>query len=149
VAGRQQQRLEETLELVSIADQVGFDYLWATEHHFTPDFSHYPDSLMILVATAQKTAKIRLGTGILQLSHRHPLNVTESIATLDLLSGGRVEVGVGTGHPAEYTPLIGAEEAAKDAARRKEATPLAASMHAPAWAAWCCLSLAPARSANR
>jgi alkanesulfonate monooxygenase SsuD/methylene tetrahydromethanopterin reductase-like flavin-dependent oxidoreductase (luciferase family) len=125
---RQRQRLEESLELAALAEQVGFDYLWATEHHFTPDFSHYPDSMMILAAAARHTTRMRIGTGILQLSHRHPLNVAESVATLDLLSGGRVELGVGTGNPAEYIPFVGAGQAADGRARRAEATPLVARM---------------------
>jgi alkanesulfonate monooxygenase SsuD/methylene tetrahydromethanopterin reductase-like flavin-dependent oxidoreductase (luciferase family) len=124
-ADRERRYFAELLDQAELADRLGFDYLWATEHHFTPDFSHFADPMLVLAAASQRTRTIRLGTGIMQLSHRHPVLAAESIAMLDQLSGGRAEFGVGTGYPAERLPFTGEEDGT---ARRREAVPQVARM---------------------
>lgn len=89
--------LENALEQIEIADRVGFDYVWAVEHHFLEEYSHSSAPEVFLAAASQRTKRIRLGHGIVQLppTVNHPARVAERIATLDLLSGGRVDFGTG------------------------------------------------------
>src|SRR5919199_5971699 len=87
----------EALEQVELADQLGFDYVWEVEHHFLEEYSHSSAPEVFLAAASQRTRRIRLGHGIVQLppAYNHPARVAERIATLDLISGGRVEFGTG------------------------------------------------------
>ncbi len=92
-----QQLLQNALEQVELADKIGFDYVWAVEHHFLEEYSHSSAPELFLAAASQRTRRIRLGHGVVQLPPQinHPARVAERIATLDLLSGGRVEFGTG------------------------------------------------------
>jgi alkanesulfonate monooxygenase SsuD/methylene tetrahydromethanopterin reductase-like flavin-dependent oxidoreductase (luciferase family)/putative sterol carrier protein len=89
--------LQDALEQIEIADHVGIDYVWEVEHHFLEEYSHSSASGVFLGAASQRTERIRLGFGILPLppSYMHPARVAETAATLDLVSGGRVELGTG------------------------------------------------------
>lgn len=91
--------LNEALEQVELADRLGFDYVWEVEHHFLEEYSHSSAPEVFLAAASQRTKRIRLGHGIVQLppAFNHPARVAERIATLDLLSGGRVDFGTGQG----------------------------------------------------
>jgi alkanesulfonate monooxygenase SsuD/methylene tetrahydromethanopterin reductase-like flavin-dependent oxidoreductase (luciferase family) len=91
------QLLNETLEQVSLADRLGFDYVWEVEHHFLEEYSHSSAPEVFLAAASQRTSRIRLGHGIVNVmpAVNHPARVAERIATLDLISGGRVEFGTG------------------------------------------------------
>src|SRR5665213_1657551 len=90
-------RLNEALEQVELADRLGFDYAWAIEHHFLEEYSHSGSPEMFLAAASQRTSRIRLGHGIVQMPPgiNHPVRVAERIGMLDLLSGGRAEYGSG------------------------------------------------------
>ena len=79
------------------AETLGFESVWPVEHHFNPRFSVLPCPTLLLAAIAARTRSLRLGTAIVQLALHNPLRVAEEIATLDVLSGGRVELGVGRG----------------------------------------------------
>jgi alkanesulfonate monooxygenase SsuD/methylene tetrahydromethanopterin reductase-like flavin-dependent oxidoreductase (luciferase family) len=82
---------------VVYAEQLGFDRVYATEHHFAPD-GWSPSELTILANIAGRTSTIRLGTSLFLLPFHHPLRVAEDVATVDLLSGGRLdEFAVGAG----------------------------------------------------
>ena len=85
----------EALDQLELADGLGYDYAWEVEHHFLEEYSHSPAPEVFLGAASQRTKKIRLGHGIIQLTTNHPARVTEKVATLDLLSRGRVEFGMG------------------------------------------------------
>src|SRR6059036_400389 len=87
----------DALEQVELADRVGFDVVWEVEHHFLEEYSHSSASDVFLAAASQRTKRIRLGFGILPLppGYQHPARVAETVATLDLLSDGRVEFGSG------------------------------------------------------
>jgi alkanesulfonate monooxygenase SsuD/methylene tetrahydromethanopterin reductase-like flavin-dependent oxidoreductase (luciferase family) len=87
----------DALEQIEIADHVGIDSVWAVEHHFLEEYSHSSASGVFLGAASQRTERIRLGFGILPLppGYQHPARVAETAATLDLVSGGRVELGTG------------------------------------------------------
>ncbi|MFF3919613.1 LLM class flavin-dependent oxidoreductase [Streptomyces sp. NPDC001852] len=89
----------ESLEQIELADKLGLDYAWATEHHFLEEYSHSGAPEVFLGAAAARTRNIRLAHGIVQLPSavNHPVRVAERIATLDLISGGRVEFGSGAG----------------------------------------------------
>lgn len=88
---------QNALEQVQIADRLGYDYAWQVEHHFLEEYSHSPQPEVFLAAASQRTKNIRLGHGIIQLTTNHPARVAEKVATLDLVSNGRVEFGIGEG----------------------------------------------------
>ena len=89
--------LKDALEQVELADRLGIDYCWEVEHHFLEEYSHSSAPEVFLGAVSQRTSRIRLGHGIVQLppAFNHPARVAERIATLDLISDGRVELGTG------------------------------------------------------
>jgi alkanesulfonate monooxygenase SsuD/methylene tetrahydromethanopterin reductase-like flavin-dependent oxidoreductase (luciferase family) len=91
--------LKEALEQVVLADRLGFDYAWEVEHHFLDEYSHSSSPEVFLAAAAALTERIRLGHGIRQVipNYNHPARTAEGIATLDLISDGRVDFGIGEG----------------------------------------------------
>ena len=95
--GAEQRLYQDALEQVEIADRVGFDYVWEVEHHFLEEYSHSSAPEVFLAAASQRTKRIRLGHGIVQVPPpvNHPARVAERVATLDLVSGGRVDLGTG------------------------------------------------------
>jgi alkanesulfonate monooxygenase SsuD/methylene tetrahydromethanopterin reductase-like flavin-dependent oxidoreductase (luciferase family) len=95
--GAEHRLLKEALEQVELADHLGFDYVWEVEHHFLEEYSHSSAPEVFLAAASQRTRRIRLGHGIVQLpmGFNHPARVAERVATLDLVSDGRVEFGTG------------------------------------------------------
>jgi alkanesulfonate monooxygenase SsuD/methylene tetrahydromethanopterin reductase-like flavin-dependent oxidoreductase (luciferase family) len=89
--------LQHGLDQIELADQLGFDYAWEVEHHFLEEYSHSSAPEVFLAAASQRTKNIRLGHGIVQLTTNHPARVAERVSTLDLVSHGRVELGIGEG----------------------------------------------------
>jgi alkanesulfonate monooxygenase SsuD/methylene tetrahydromethanopterin reductase-like flavin-dependent oxidoreductase (luciferase family) len=89
--------LNNALIQIEMADRLGYDYAWQVEHHFLEEYSHSSAPEVFLGAASQRTKNIRLGHGIIQLTTNHPARVAERVATLDLLSNGRVEFGLGEG----------------------------------------------------
>ena len=87
----------DALDQIELADRLGFDYAWEVEHHFLEEYSHSSAPEVFLAAASQRTTNIRLGHGIVQLTTNNPARVAERVSTLDLLSHGRVELGVGEG----------------------------------------------------
>src|SRR5687767_15089956 len=85
------------LEQTVIAEQLGYDCIWAVEHHGLFEYSHSSSPEIFLSFVAAKTTRIRVGHGVTLLPHRynHPIRIAERIATLDILSGGRVNWGSG------------------------------------------------------
>ena len=86
---------QNALTQLELADHHGYDYAWVVEHHFLEEYSHSPAPEVFLGAASQRTKRIRLGHGIIQLTTSHPARVAERVAALDLLSKGRVEFGMG------------------------------------------------------
>jgi len=89
--------LHEAIEQVELADRLGFDYVWENEHHFLEEYSHSSAPEVFLAACSRNTKQIRLGHAV-ELSppaYNPPARVAERIATLDLISDGRVEWGTG------------------------------------------------------
>lgn len=95
--GAEQKLFQEVLEQVELADKLGFQYVWQVEHHFLEEYAHSSAPEILLAAYSQRTKNLRLGHGIVQTPphYNHPARVAERIATLDLISGGRVEFGTG------------------------------------------------------
>ena len=87
----------EALEQIKLADEIGFDYVWEVEHHFLGEFSISSAPEVFLSAVAQHTSRIRIGHGVVLLpfGYNHPVRVAERAATLDIMSGGRLEFGTG------------------------------------------------------
>lgn len=95
------------LEQARLADALGFDTLWVVEHHFLEEYSHSSAPELFLTACAMQTKRIRLGHGAVVCvpQMNHPVRVAERAATLDILSGGRLEFG--TARSSTWTELGG------------------------------------------
>src|SRR5215216_6170680 len=91
------ERFTEVVELITYAEELGFDVAWLAELHFGGAFSLLASPLMLIPVIAQRTKRIRLGTAVSLLPLQHPLSLAEQAATADVLSGGRLEFGVGRG----------------------------------------------------
>jgi alkanesulfonate monooxygenase SsuD/methylene tetrahydromethanopterin reductase-like flavin-dependent oxidoreductase (luciferase family) len=105
----------ETLAQIELADHLGYGCAWLVEHHFLRGYSHSSKPELVLAAAAARTRAIRLGHAIVPLPLHHPVHVAERVATLDVLSRGRLEVGIGRGFsPREYA-AFGADLAASRA----------------------------------
>jgi alkanesulfonate monooxygenase SsuD/methylene tetrahydromethanopterin reductase-like flavin-dependent oxidoreductase (luciferase family) len=88
---------QDTLDQIELADRLGIEYAWAVEHHFLEEHSHCSAPEVFLAACSQRTRRIRLGHSVMIMSpkYNHPARAAERIATLDLVSGGRVDWGTG------------------------------------------------------
>jgi alkanesulfonate monooxygenase SsuD/methylene tetrahydromethanopterin reductase-like flavin-dependent oxidoreductase (luciferase family) len=86
----------QAIELVIRTEKLGFDFALSGEHHFMPT-QWNPSPLMVLAAIAQHTSRIRLGTLVLLTPFYEPVRLSEDIATLDILSNGRLDIAFGTG----------------------------------------------------
>ncbi|MGH7923647.1 MAG: LLM class flavin-dependent oxidoreductase [Candidatus Binatus sp.] len=91
------ERYRELIAEAAEADRLGFNTVWLAEVHFAPRFSVMPAPLILLAAIAERTANIRLGMAVNLMPLHHPIRLAEEVATLDVLSGGRVEFGAGRG----------------------------------------------------
>jgi alkanesulfonate monooxygenase SsuD/methylene tetrahydromethanopterin reductase-like flavin-dependent oxidoreductase (luciferase family) len=86
------------------AEQLGYDSYWLTEHHFEHFGGLLSAPAVVLGSLAQRTQRLRLGIAVSLLPLHHPLRLAEEWATVDVLSGGRLELGIGKGFSAwEYT----------------------------------------------
>ena len=125
---------QEALDQVELADKLGFDCVWETEHHFLEEYSHSSAPEVFLAAASQRTKNIHLGHAVMLMSpkYNHPARSAERIAVLDLVSNGRVEWGTGESASAleiggfnipqdEKTPMW--QEATEQAANMLAMTP--------------------------
>lgn len=85
------------LELVAEAERLGAESVWASEHHFFDD-GYLTQPLTFLAAVAARTTRVRLGTAVVLGALRHPRHLAEEAAIVDLVSGGRLELGIGAGY---------------------------------------------------
>jgi alkanesulfonate monooxygenase SsuD/methylene tetrahydromethanopterin reductase-like flavin-dependent oxidoreductase (luciferase family) len=106
---REQQVWFEGAEQTVLTEQLGFQYVWAVEHHFLTGFSSSSAPECWLSWVAAKTSKIRLGHGVIQMSKpmNHVIRVAERLAGLDIVSQGRVEFGSGRGFAHEEVEAFG------------------------------------------
>ncbi len=94
------------VDFLASAEELGFDGVWANEHHFHPYGGFIPSPPVMLSALAQRTSHVRLGTSIMVLPLHQPHEVAEQLAMVDLMSGGRLELGIGRGFVAhDYEKL--------------------------------------------
>jgi probable F420-dependent oxidoreductase len=112
---------EETIEECERAEAAGFDSVWLGEHHNSVTL--YPAPLIGLAAIAGRTRRLRLGTGVLLLPLYHPLAVAEEAAMVDVISGGRLILGVGAGYAPEEFSAFGVSITERGS-RMDEAVPL-------------------------
>src|SRR5262249_54659524 len=85
------------IDLLACSEELGFDSVWANEHHFDPYGGIIPSTPIMLAALAQRTRRVRLGTSVVVLPLHNPVEVAEQLAMVDLMSQGRVEFGLGRG----------------------------------------------------
>jgi alkanesulfonate monooxygenase SsuD/methylene tetrahydromethanopterin reductase-like flavin-dependent oxidoreductase (luciferase family) len=97
--GDERRLFHDALAQVALADRLGYDYAWEVEHHFLDEYSHSSAPEVFLAAAAARTKNIRLGHGIRQVipNYNHPARTAECLATLDIVSDGRVDFGFGEG----------------------------------------------------
>jgi alkanesulfonate monooxygenase SsuD/methylene tetrahydromethanopterin reductase-like flavin-dependent oxidoreductase (luciferase family) len=93
----EQQRYHDIIGQIELGDEIGFDTVWLGELHFSRAFSILADPLMVLAAAAQRAPRIRLGTAVTLLPLHNPVKIAEEAAIADILSNGRLELGVGRG----------------------------------------------------
>lgn len=86
----------DELALAELAEPLGFESVWSVEHHFT-SYTMSPDVLQFLTYMAARTTKVQLGSMVVVLPWHDPVRVAEQIAVLDIVSGGRVVLGMGRG----------------------------------------------------
>src|SRR5215467_1365660 len=93
------QLYRDALEQLELADRLGYDYAWEVEHHFLEEYSHSSAPEVFLSACAALTKNIRVGHGIRQViaNYNHPARSAECLATLDIVSNGRLDFGIGEG----------------------------------------------------
>ncbi len=101
----EQRAYQEAVEQIKLGDNLGFHTVWAVEHHFREGRSHCPAPEVLLGALSQVTRQIRLGFGVTltPFGFTPPQRIAEKVATVDILSGGRVEWGTGRSTPMEQT----------------------------------------------
>jgi alkanesulfonate monooxygenase SsuD/methylene tetrahydromethanopterin reductase-like flavin-dependent oxidoreductase (luciferase family) len=97
--GDEHRLFKDALAQMVLADQLGYDYAWEVEHHFLDEYSHSSAPEVFLASAAALTKRIRLGHGIRQVipNYNHPARTAEGLATLDILSDGRLDFGIGEG----------------------------------------------------
>jgi alkanesulfonate monooxygenase SsuD/methylene tetrahydromethanopterin reductase-like flavin-dependent oxidoreductase (luciferase family) len=90
---------ESTLEIIQLGEQLGFDSAWVRHRHLQYGIS---SPVAILAAATQRTSRIQLGTAVIPLGWENPLRLAEDLATVDILSGGRLNPGISVGPPMQY-----------------------------------------------
>ena len=90
----------EIIDQIVWGEENGFDDIWLSEHHFIED-GYSPSLLPIAAAIASRTKKIHIGTSVVLLPFHNPVRMAEDAATVDVISGGRFELGVGVGYKVE------------------------------------------------
>lgn len=91
--------IEETLQNIERAEALGFDSVWLRDRHLQPGIS---SPVAIMAAASQRTRHIELGTAVIPLGLENPFRLAEDLATVDILSGGRISPGVSVGTPMLY-----------------------------------------------
>lgn len=93
-------RFDETLAHIALADELDFDMVWVAEHHFS-NYGYSANPLLLIARAAASAPRVRFGQAVLVTPFWHPIRLAEDIATTDLLTAGRLEIGLGRG----YQPL--------------------------------------------
>ena len=103
---REHQLLLDSVDQAVFAEEMGFDRIWAPEHHSLKWYAHMSASEIFLTWVAARTSRIRIGHGVVPMpfNYKHPVQVAERAAMLDALSGGRVDLGAGRGATCRRCP---------------------------------------------
>ncbi|HVT67044.1 MAG TPA: LLM class flavin-dependent oxidoreductase [Trebonia sp.] len=96
---------ESTLQIIALGERLGFDSAWLRHRHLQFGIS---SPVAIMAAATQRTARIELGTAVTPLGWENPLRLAEDLATVDILSGGRINPGVSVGPPMHWDDIRGA-----------------------------------------
>src|SRR5271170_922930 len=104
------------------AEKFGFDTAWVAQHHFHEAEGGLPAPFVFLAQAAARTSRIRLGTGIVTLPLENPVRVAEDAAVFDLISGGRLELGVGSGGTPSSFAAFGLDSADRAAVFERHLT---------------------------
>ena len=99
---------KESLEEVTRAEELGFDSVWMEEHHSVTNH-YWPSPLTVLAGFATRTSRMMLGTDILVAPFYHPVRLAEDVAMLDVMSGGRMTLGIAIGYKPDEFALYGAD----------------------------------------
>jgi alkanesulfonate monooxygenase SsuD/methylene tetrahydromethanopterin reductase-like flavin-dependent oxidoreductase (luciferase family) len=115
----ERQVYRECITQIVAADKAGFKTVWCVEHHFRENRSHMPSNEVVLGALSQVTKNIQLGFGVTLAPHEfiHPARLAEKVATVDLLSQGRVQWGIGRSTPMEQIAFGVDQEKSKEKMR--------------------------------
>jgi alkanesulfonate monooxygenase SsuD/methylene tetrahydromethanopterin reductase-like flavin-dependent oxidoreductase (luciferase family) len=105
---------EDLIDQIVLAEELGYDEVWLTEHHFTED-GYNPSVLPMAAAVAARTSTIRIGTFVLVLPFHDPLRVAEDATCVDLLSRGRFDLGVGMGYTVDEYSTLGIDRRTRGA----------------------------------
>src|SRR5919204_4918220 len=108
---REHQVIRDCVEQAVLAEEMGFDRVWAVEHHALLRYAHMSAPEIFLSYVAAKTSRIRLGHGVvcLPFNYNHPIRVAERAAMLDILSGGRLDLGAGRGATLQEMSAFGVD----------------------------------------
>src|SRR2546430_8388230 len=112
-------RIDQQIEQVRFAEQLGFGDVWLTEHYFTGE-SVYNDALLFASAVAMRTERIRIGFAVVQMPFHHPVRLAVQLALLDNLSHGRIDVGIGKGTVYNEYEFVGHGLRSHDSRERME-----------------------------
>src|SRR5574337_1058872 len=108
---RERQTIRDCVEQAILAEQMGFDRVWAVEHHALTRYAHMSAPEVFLTWVAARTSRIRVGHGVvcMPFHYNHPIRVAERAAMLDVLSGGRLDLGAGRGATLQEMSLCGVD----------------------------------------
>ncbi|MFC8527680.1 LLM class flavin-dependent oxidoreductase [Nocardia sp. NPDC057227] len=105
-AGDPKRTIDEHIRICVEAERMGYDSMWVAQHHFGAENGVVASPFVFLAALAARTERIRLGTAVVTLALEDPIRAAEDAALVDLISGGRLEVGLGSGaHPPSFTAM--------------------------------------------
>jgi alkanesulfonate monooxygenase SsuD/methylene tetrahydromethanopterin reductase-like flavin-dependent oxidoreductase (luciferase family) len=109
----ERQAVLNCVEQAVFAEEVGFDAVWAVEHHALVEYSHMSAPEIFLSAVAAKTSRIRVGHAAvcMPFGYNHPVRVAERAAMLDIISGGRLNLGAARGGTVQEMSLVGVDPA--------------------------------------
>ncbi|MGE0484735.1 MAG: TIGR03619 family F420-dependent LLM class oxidoreductase [Gammaproteobacteria bacterium] len=114
--------VRELVDIAALGEDLGYDSVWVSEHLFHASYvaarlgdRPYHEALTVLTAAAMVTTRVRLGTSVLVLPWHHPARLAKQVATLDLLSGGRVDLGIGVAQTPDEFANLGVDYASRGA----------------------------------